>query len=158
MYQWPRGFALIELVVIIVIIGILAVFAAGRFTNEESFSARGYYDELVSATRFAQRYAVASGCTVRIQINASDYAVTTQHANCGFGTNVQAPTGGNLAGTAPGGISVTSGTGNYYFNAAGDTVDNLGNPGPGGAVQVQGSGSTLLFTVTAVSGFVATAP
>ncbi|MBW3568090.1 MAG: prepilin-type N-terminal cleavage/methylation domain-containing protein [Proteobacteria bacterium] len=142
-----RGFSLIELVVTIVIISALAVFAMGRFSDEDIFSARGYYDELVSATRFAQRYAVASGCNVRIQINATSYALTMQNAACGAGATVQGPTGEVFAGAAPAGVTVTGDTGAYDFDASGVTAG-------GGTLQVQGGGSIHSFTITADSGFV----
>lgn len=142
-----RGFTLIELIVIMTIIGVLAVIATGRFANESSFGARGYYDELSSAARFAQRYAIASGCTVQINIAATTYALTTQDATCGAGTNVQAPAGGNFSGTAPAGVSVTAGAGNYVYDAYGDVA-------AGGTVTVSGGGTALSFAITADTGFV----
>lgn len=141
------GFTLVELVVILLIVGVLAVSATARLGDIDQFGARGFGDELVSATRFAQRYAVASGCTVRITINAGGYSITTQDAVCGFGTAVQAPGGSAFVGAAPSGVSVVAGTGSYDFSATGDT-------GAGGVVNVQGGGSNVTFTITAASGFV----
>lgn len=148
-YVSSSGFTLIELVVIMTIIGVLAIYASGRFTDQDSFDARGYYDELVSATRFAQRYAVSSGCSVQINIAMSNYSLTTQDATCGFGTSVQSPSGNNFSGTAPGGVTVTGGTGNYLFDAHGN-VSTTGNT----TVTVAGGGSSLSFVITGVSGFV----
>lgn len=147
-----RGFTLIELIVILVIAGVLAVFALGRFTGSDSFDARGYYDELVAATRYAQRYAVASGCDVQIDIQAGSFSVTMENAPCpsgvgAFGTNVQRPDGGNFAGAAPSGVSVTS-TGTFRFDPFGDETTG------GGTITVSGGGTTLSFTVTPGSGFV----
>lgn len=144
------GFTLIEMIVIMTIIGVLAVFAVGRFPDQDAFEARGYYDELVAATRYAQRYAVASGCGVQIAVNASDYALTLE-TPCAGGTAVQQPGGGDFSGTAPAGVSVTTGTGNYLYNAYGD----LGS-GANSTVTVTGGGGTLMFTVHGSSGFVDT--
>lgn len=144
------GFSLIELIVIIMIVGVLAVVAVPRFKGTNDFRARGYVDELVSAVRFAQRYAVASGCIVQIQINALNYSLTTQDADCGFGTSVLAPTGGNFAGTVPNGVTVTGGAGPHSFDALGDLAAG------GGTVTVQGGGSTYSFMITPVTGFVDT--
>lgn len=144
-----RGFTTIELVVIIMIIGVLAVFASGRLSQPDTFEARGYYDELVSATRYAQRYAVTSGCTVQIAINANNYALSTQDANCGFGTGVQRPDGGAFSAGVPAGVLVTSGIGNYLFDAH-------GNVNSGGNVTITGGGTSHSFTITPVSGFINT--
>lgn len=144
-----RGFTLIELVVIMLIIGMLAVFASGRFANQDVFETRGYYDELVSATRFAQRYAVASGCTVRINIAATTYSLATQDATCGIGTPVQSPSGGGFAGNAPAGVGVTAGASSYDFDASGGV-------NAGGSITVSGGGATLTFSITPGSGFVNT--
>lgn len=143
-----RGFTIIELVVIIIIIGVLAVFATGRFANDTSFQTRGYFDELLSATRFAQRYAVASGCDVQIQIAGDySYALTTQDAICGVGTAVQGPGGGAFGGAAPAGVTATVGT--HRFDARGALIAG------GGVVQVSDGSSTHAFTITSNTGYVA---
>lgn len=148
-----RGFTLIELTVILVIVGVLAVFASSRFTTNDSFQARGYHDELVAATRFAQRYAVASGCGVQIDIQSTSYALTvsnTATATCpGAGNPVQGPTGENFSGTAPTGVTTGGATGAYVFDALGD-VDT----GTDSAITVSGGGTSLGFVIRGGSGFV----
>ena len=143
-----RGFTLLEIIVIMLIIGILSAYAVARFQGSEQFAPRGYFDELSAATRYAQRYAVSSGCVVQIDITINSYALTLQDAACGIGTPVQSPTGGNFSGTAPDGVTVTGGNTTHRFDARGDLVQG------GGTVTVQGGGNSHSFTITASTGFV----
>ena len=67
----------------IVIIGIVAAFAAPRFFDDRTFLQRGYYEELVAALKYSQKLAVASGCPVRVVIDAAGYAARQQAAQGG---------------------------------------------------------------------------
>ena len=67
------GFSLIELIAVIILLGILGVVALGRFSGGDAFAARGFFDDTVSAVRFAQKLAVSSGCDVRVITSASGY-------------------------------------------------------------------------------------
>jgi MSHA pilin protein MshC len=53
------GFTLVEMVVVIVIVGILAVAALPRLFDQNDFYARGFYDETLSILRYGQKTAVA---------------------------------------------------------------------------------------------------
>jgi MSHA pilin protein MshC len=68
-----RGFTLIELVVVIILLGILAAFAIPKFFNLDVYRDRAAYDEVAGAIRYAQKLAVASGCPVQVVLTANGY-------------------------------------------------------------------------------------
>ena len=67
------GFSLVELITVILLLGILGVVALGRFGNQDAFAARGFFDDTVTAVRFAQKLAISSGCDVRVITTATSY-------------------------------------------------------------------------------------
>lgn len=68
-----QGFTLIELVSIIVILGILAVSAAPKFTGRSGFVEQALRDQIISTLRFAQQRAMYdhSGNCYRVVIASS---------------------------------------------------------------------------------------
>ena len=87
------GFTLIELVVVILLLGVLSVVAMGRMFDGNQFKARGFFDDTVTAVRFAQKLAVSTGCEVQVQITSSGYQLF-QGATCTsstFSTKVKNP-------------------------------------------------------------------
>ncbi len=67
-----RGFTLVELVTIIVILGILAVAAAPRFFDRNVFDGRGFYDGVIATLRYAQKTAIAKHRFVCVQFSTAN--------------------------------------------------------------------------------------
>lgn len=152
-----RGFSLIELVTILIVVGIVAVTALGRLPSLNTFASAAFAQEVRAALRFAQKFAVTSGCDVQAVIDgaADTYALqlrvdaTGAASNCLSAAGVFAgnplgnpQTGGAFAGSAPGGVDIV-GSLNVTFDAAGSVA-------AGGAVSVAGQA----VSVTAPSGLV----
>ena len=74
--SFQRGFTLIELIMVIVMLGVLAVFAAPRLLNTGDFNARGFHDETLSLLRYAQKTAVAQRRVVCVSLNPTGVTFT----------------------------------------------------------------------------------
>jgi prepilin-type N-terminal cleavage/methylation domain-containing protein len=75
------GFTLVELVVVLSVAGVLAAYVAPRFWNQQSFSDRGYVDELAAALRSTQKAAVITGCPAQLTLSSNSYVATQQAAS-----------------------------------------------------------------------------
>lgn len=141
-----------ELLVIVVLLSILSVAIFSRF-NAAPFHTASFDQEVRAAIRFAQKFAIVSGCEVQVNISGAGYALRIRDdapglvppcvgAGGAFGTDLRNPaTGSAYAGAPPSGVTV----GNLVF-----TYDRQGRPSLGGTVAV-GSGT---LTVEDITGFV----
>jgi len=120
------GYTLVELVVVMAIAGVLAAFIAPRFWSQQTFSDRGYADELAAALRFTQKAAVITGCPARLTLASGSYAAAQQAASgntCNasdntWATPVVGADGSNIQNTAPG-STTSSPTGVFQFDTQG---------------------------------------
>lgn len=116
------GFSLIELLAVIILLGILGVVALGRLGDGSQADARGFYDDTVAAVGFAQKFAISSGCDVRVVMSAGGYQLR-QSSSCAaddFANPVPNPANRGVSyqsAAIPVGYSMT--TGNITFNARG---------------------------------------
>jgi MSHA pilin protein MshC len=120
------GYTVVELVLVITILGIVLGFAVPRFFDNALFAARGYADELAAALRYAQKVAVASGCRVRVRVDASGYALDQQRESAGscdaadtsWSTPVRHADGQLAVGATPADVAVAVAA-EYVFDPAG---------------------------------------
>lgn len=80
-----RGFTLIELIMVMVIVGILAVVVAPRFMGTSVLQSRGFADQVQATLRFAQKEAIAQHRNVCVTTNAG--AITLIIADASGATN-----------------------------------------------------------------------
>ncbi len=120
------GYTLVELVVVMAVAGVLAAYIAPRFWNQQSFSDRGYVDELAAALRSAQKAAVITGCPAQLSLAASSYAATQQAASgnscnpadASWSTPLLGPDGSPIQDSAPA-STTASPTGTFQFDTQG---------------------------------------
>ena len=153
-----NGFTLIELIVVVLLLGILSVFALGRLFDQNQFAARGFFDDTVNAVRFAQKLALSSGCDVQVSLIpaspsvAARYVLNQRATSCVLGDFTRpVPNPANRANdyqnNAPDGLIVPAIT--ITFNSRGLAV-----AGSDTTVTMTGGGVNYIFRVIAETGLV----
>ena len=162
--QASLGFTLVELVMVIVILGVLAVFVAPRLVDKQDLYAKGFHDETLAYLRYAQKTAIAQRRTVCV--NFATNSLTLKAA-------LNAPTGAAVSSdcaTAAASFVGPKGESPPFLSAKGSVVyspnptalnfNGLGQPTTSAGVvlttrstlQVQGAPNTI--TVEAATGYV----
>ncbi len=148
-----KGFTLVELVMVIVIVGIMGAVAAPRFFGTSVFQSRGFADQLKATLRYAQKMAAAQNHFVCVTFTANSVALTYDAVAPGSTHTTAACPGSSMTSpagqtpyivTAPGGVTV-GGAAAFY-------VDPLGRPSTAQAIAVAGFATPV--TVEAETGYV----
>lgn len=73
--RFQKGFSLVELITVVVLLSIIAIAAFSRMSGFGAFEQKAFFDEVVTALRYAQKLAISTGCSVQVALTASSYAL-----------------------------------------------------------------------------------
>lgn len=130
-WQSPRlrGFTLVELVMVVVLLGLLSIVALPRFGNTEGVRSAVFRDEVVAALRYARTTAISHRRLVCAQVSANavtlSIAATNPASAC---SNALPAPGGDAAFASSGANLINSGTGTIHFQPAGTVGPAGGGP------------------------------
>ena len=141
-----RGFTLVEMITIMVILGVLAAFAAPRFFVRNTFDSRGFYDQTISTLRYAQKTAIAQRRLVCVTFSVNSITLmidsdTPPNAACNAAPagNLTSPEGNTpYIVTAQAGVTFTPVPTNFNFDA-------LGRPTGAQNITVNGYGAPIVL-------------
>ena len=140
-----KGFTLVELIVIIVVVGIMALIAAPRFFSQPTFDASRFHEAAISAIRYAQKVAVTQRANVFVVASASMVALCY---DAGCATKVKSPGGSDdFVVAIPSGIGITPTS--FNFNSLGQPIPNVPT-----VLSISGDGSSRQIVVEQETGYV----
>ena len=155
-----RGFTLVELIIVIVLLGVLAAVAAPRIFNNADFYARGFHDETMALLRYAQKTAIAQRRTVCVTftvaaVSTASLRIASSEAVVTCDTNLVGPRG-----DTPGTVTSRSGVNYTATPPAAVSFDGLGQPLDTGGTPITSartitvSGSGKVITIEPATGYV----
>jgi len=128
------GFTLVELVMVIVILGLLAVVAVPRLSMGDSFRTTAFRDEVVAALRYAHKAAVSHRRLVCVTIDSRQVAIMIAATNPASACSapLNGPTGETAAAEADRDMitagsaeadrdMITAGLGTIFFHTIGSS-------------------------------------
>lgn len=151
-----RGFTLVELVLVLVLVGILAVYAMPKLIGRSSFDSSGMHNGTLAYLRYAQKTAIAQRRTVCVAFTSVSVALSVAGAagatSCSSGKALAGPDG-NAAFSVSGQSYAATPT-SFNFDALGEPLSAangtvLSSPQ---SLAVSGWGKTII--VEALTGYV----
>jgi MSHA pilin protein MshC len=124
-----RGFTLVELITIMILIGILAVVALPNLNLAQGFGATAFRDRVAASLRHAQKSAVAKRRMVCATVAADGLSLTlTADASFGAascGNAMIGPDGSAVAAASPSPNVTLTPAGTLHFQPSGTVTSNL---------------------------------
>lgn len=154
------GFTLLELIVVLVLLGILSVYAAPRLFNPSDFDAFGFHGETLAYLRYAQKTAIAQRRTVCVAFSASSVTLTISSApatfDCATTGVLTGPKGESSPVTlnARSGVSFSGMPTSFYFDGLGQPVTTAGTGSAQSTQTFQVNGVSRSITVETATGYV----
>ena len=162
------GFTLVELVMVIIILGVLSVYAAPKMFNTTAVNVRGFHDSTLAYLRYAQKTAIAqrrvvcvvfggsTSLTLTIAKNGSTPAAavndcSTPSTPALMGPNSEIPA--NLS-TNKSGVGYSVVPTNFNFNGLGQPILSNGSGNAMARQTLQVVGASHSITVEPATGYV----
>jgi MSHA pilin protein MshC len=147
------GFTMVELVVVMVLVGVLSVYAMPKLAGVISMRDDAWRDELVSAVRFAQKGAVARRRLTCMGITNTTVTITSATSNPATSCTaaINGPDGNVAFATASNASVVTavSPSGVIYFQPDGRvTLDGAGTSSATRTISISGEADITVFGET----------
>lgn len=90
--QSARGYTMVELIVVMVLIGIIGAVGANRFFSRQTFDQRAFADQAVSMLRYAQKLAIAQHRNIHVRLDGASIALCYEF-QCALADQVHSPFG-----------------------------------------------------------------
>lgn len=147
-----RGFTLIELIMVLVLLGVLAVYAIPRVMNRNDFDARGFHDQTLAYLRYAQKTAIAQRRAVCVAFSANTVTLTraSVEASAACDTALAGPNGEAFL-QSPNGVAYSAAPAGFRFDGLGQPLTGVNTAAPR-AFQVANAGRSI--TVESGTGYV----
>lgn len=127
-----RGFTLVELITVLIVLGVLAVAVLPRLNDVSDMQAMGYRDQVVAALRHAQKSAVSHRRMVCATLAGGAVTLTVASANpansCSAAT-LNGPGGGSAYASSPDPVAISASAapaGPIHFQPSGRVTDSAG--------------------------------
>jgi MSHA pilin protein MshC len=148
LFSRPRGFTLVEMVIVIVLLGIVASIAMPRFFGASSFQGTGYAHDLAFGLRWAHKLAVAQRRDVHVSLDANGLALCYTAFPCTAPNEAPGPDNSKpYALPPPSGVTLATSHAAFSFDA-------LGQPSVGPITVTVTGGISHTITVEAETGYV----
>lgn len=163
---FDTGFTLVELVLVLILVGILSLYALPRFFDRNTFDTRAFSDNARATVRYAQKTAIAQNRPVFVNFSGGRLALCFDAA---CSNPVRAPANRPavvvcsnsttwMCEALPADVTIAPANQIFYFNALGRPFKN-GDTDPNStftllAITLTGSGYNSTITIEPETGYV----